>query len=114
KILGLHPGDEQGKELAVLFPNFFPLTTGTPILNTIHDRLAQSDYGSAEVETVNTIEYLYSPLDVVKIRCFGQSPDVFETVLETSLSDITKIFERHVSSEGLPITFSRYIVRVIV
>lgn len=114
KVLGLHPGDDQGKELAELFPGLFPLTSGTPILDMIHHRLEQSRYQSATVETFSTTEYLLSPADVIKVRCFGQCPDVMEAVLETNLSDITKIFEQHASLKGLPITYSRYIVRAIV
>lgn len=114
KVLGLHPGDDQGKELAELFPGLFPLTSGTPILDMIHHRLEQSRYQSATVETFSTTEYLVSPADVIKVRCFGQCPDVMEAVLETNLSDITKIFEQHASLKGLPVTYSRYIVRAIV
>lgn len=114
KVLGLHPGDDQGKELAELFPGLFPLTSGTPILDMIHHRLEQSRYQSATVETFSTTEYLLSPADVIKARCFGQCPDIMEAVLETNLSDITKIFEQHASLKGLPITYSRYIVRAIV
>lgn len=113
-IFGLHPGDAQGKELADLFPGFFQPTPGTPVLDTIYKRLAQSNYQSVEVETVNSIEYLFSPIDVIKIRCFGQSEEVLETVRETSLSNITRIFEKHAVAEGLPITYSRYIVRAVV
>ncbi len=112
-ILGLHPGDEQGKEMADLFPGLFQQASGTPVLDAIHERLARSKFQSVEIETVNSIEYLISPTDVIKVRCFGQSQELFETVLEASLSDITKIFEQHAGTEGLPITFSRYIVRAV-
>jgi SAM-dependent methyltransferase len=113
-ILGLHPGDEQGKELSELFPGLFPKMSGTSILDTIHNRLIQSNYQSAKVETVNSVEYLHSPLDIIKIRCFGQNHDIFEAVVDASLSDITMIFEHHASATGLPVTFSRYIVRAVV
>jgi SAM-dependent methyltransferase len=114
KIIGLHPGDELGKELPILFPNLFESQQGTPILDTIYHRLEISNFSHLEVEVVNSIEYLHTPLDVIKLRCFGQNPDVYKTLKEENLSDISKIFEQNTTKEGLPITFSRYIVRAIV
>ncbi|WHY86805.1 methyltransferase domain-containing protein [Neobacillus novalis] len=114
ELIGLHPGDELGKELPLLFPNLFETLQGTPILDTINQRLEISKFSHSEVEVVNSIEYLHTPLDVIKLRCFGQNPIVYETLKEENLSDISKIFEQNTTNEGLPITFSRYIVRAIV
>jgi SAM-dependent methyltransferase len=111
-ILGLHPGDELGKELPILFPNLFTATEGTPNLDNIHKRL--SCFSERDIEVVNSIEYLHSPEDVIKYRCFGQHPKIYETIVKENLVEISRIFEQHAVSEGLPITFSRYIVRAIV
>nr|WP_246879995.1 methyltransferase domain-containing protein [Bacillus suaedae] len=114
KLLGLHPGDELGKELPLLFPELFETLQGSPILDTIYQRLDLSNFSHKEVEVVNSIELLHTPLDVIKLRCFGQDPKIYEALIEENLSEISKIFERNTTKEGLPITFSRYIVRAIV
>ncbi|WP_456278999.1 class I SAM-dependent methyltransferase [Bacillus sp. AK128] len=114
KLIGLHPGDELGKELPILFPNLFETLQGTPILDRIYQRLEISNFSHIDVKAINSIEYLHTPLDVIKLRCFGQTPKVYETLKEENQSEISKIFEQNTTKEGLPITFSRYIVRVIV
>ncbi|MEH7011303.1 methyltransferase domain-containing protein [Neobacillus niacini] len=114
EILGLHPGDELGKELPILFPNLFKATQGTPNLDNIQQRFEMSHFAQTDVEVVNSIEYLHNPEDVIKYRCFGQHPLIYETLLKENLLEITRIFEQHAVSEGLPVTFSRYIVRAIV
>lgn len=111
KILGLHPGDELGKELPILFPNLFKATEGTPNLDNIHQRCG---FAQTNVEVVNSIEYLHTPEDVIKYRCFGQHPKIYETLLKENLPEITRIFEQYAVREGLPVTFSRYMVRAIV
>lgn len=113
-ILGLHPGDDLGEELAILFPNLFERTHGTPILDSIKQRLEKSNFSNAKIEKMNSIEYLHSPIDVLKLRCFGQNPRVYETLKKENFIEISKIFERNAIEEGFPITFSRYIVRVVV
>lgn len=113
-MIGLHPGDELGKELPFLFPHRFEKLQGTPILDTIYQRLEISDFAHSEVEVVNSMEYLHTPLDVIKLRCFGQDPEVYETVKNENLAAITKIFEQNTSEKGLPITYSRYLVRASV
>ncbi len=113
-ILGLHPGDEMNKELPVLFPNLFEATTGTPILDQLHERLNNSHFNSYPIETINTKEYIASPVDVLKLRCFGQQPAIYELLTEKELQTITTIFDENATADGLPITFSRYIVRAIV
>ncbi len=114
KLIGLHPGDELGRELPLLFPNLFETLHGTPILDTIYHRLEISNFSHIDVKVVNSIEFLHSPIDVIKLRCFGQNHKVYETLKVKNLSEISKIFERNTKKEGLPLTFSRYIVRVIV
>lgn len=114
EIIGLHPGDEMGKELPLLFPNLFQFSKGTPILDVINQRLDISNFSYSKIEEINSIEYINSPLDVLKLRCFGQHPSIYETLKEKSLSEISKVFEKSASEDGLPITFSRYIVRATV
>ncbi len=113
-IIGLHPGDQQGKELSALFPNLFHYTKGSPILNTLKERLAASHFSSSKIEEINSIETIHSPVDILKLCCFGQQPIIYETLKENSLTEITAIFEQHATANGLPITFSRYIVRAII
>lgn len=113
-ILGLHPSGEMNKELPILFPNLFEATKGTPIFNQLHERLSNCQLTTYTIETINTTEYIASPIDVVKLRCFGQQPDIYEQLKEKELQTITDIFNQHASSDGLPITFSRYMVRAIV
>ncbi len=111
EIRGLHPGDESGKELSILFPNLFQPLKGTPILDKLKQRLDVSDLRSANLEVVNSIEYIKSPLDVLKIRCFGQKPKVLQTLVENNINEVTEIFNQYTTDHGLPITFSRYLVR---
>ena len=113
-IIGLHPGDESNKELPMLFPNLFPTTKGTPIKDSIQDRLANSGFTSTSLEVINSIEYICSPIDLLKFRCFGQNPSIYETLKEKNLSEVLIVFEQNATEKGLAITFSRYLVRVIV
>lgn len=114
ELIGFPPGDELGKELPLLFPNLFDSPEGTPILDTINKRIEISDFSYSEVEVVNSIEYLHTSLDVIRLRCFGQHPAIYETLKKENQSDISKIFKQNTTKEGLPITFSRCIVRAIV
>ncbi|WP_088101997.1 class I SAM-dependent methyltransferase [Halalkalibacter urbisdiaboli] len=113
-ILGLHPGDELGKELPLLFPNLFINSQGTPILDTVKQRIEISNFSFSEIEHVKSIEYFHSPFDILKLRCFGQTPQVYERMKEENFSEISRIFEGNATKDGLAITFSRYIVRAIV
>ncbi|MEC1179412.1 methyltransferase domain-containing protein [Metasolibacillus meyeri] len=110
-VIGLHPGDTIGKELPILFPNLFEPTIGTPILNKIKENLASSDFSESTIETINSIEYIHSPEDILKLRCFGQHPSIYEALKEKNRDEITAIFEQHATTSGLPITYSRYIVK---
>ncbi|MCE5168215.1 class I SAM-dependent methyltransferase [Paenibacillus profundus] len=115
QILGLHPGDRLSAELPQLFPNLFePHSEGTPILDKIKNKLEAGALEHAEVETVTSIQYLHEPMDVVKVRCFGQTPSVFEMVINECMSEIERIFHEHATERGLPTTFEHYIVRAAV
>ncbi|MBS4178344.1 class I SAM-dependent methyltransferase [Lederbergia citrea] len=111
EILGLHPGDESGKELQHLFPNLFETSQGTSIKDTINQILEICNFSHSELEVINSIEYLHTPMDVLKLRCFGQNLKIYETLKEENISEITKIFEQNATKDGLPIHFSHYIVR---
>ncbi|WP_430786596.1 class I SAM-dependent methyltransferase [Virgibacillus flavescens] len=113
-VLGLHPGDENGKELSFLFPQLFENSHGTPILDTVKQRIEKSSFSTYELETITSREYIHSPEDVIMLRCFGQVPSVYETLIEENLLEVSKIFDEHKTKYGLPITNSRYIVRVTV
>ena len=114
KIIGLHPGDETNKELPLLFPNLFESSIGNPILTLINQRINISNFSVAKIEVINSTEYLNSPLDVLKLRCFGQHPSIYKILKEKDLYKISKIFEQNATVDGLPTTFSRYIVHAIV
>ena len=113
-IIGLHPGDALGRELPILFPNLFESTIGTPILNKIKENLANSDFSESTIETVNSTEYFQSPEDILKLRCFGQHPSIYETLTVENLDEIASTFKQHATANGLPITYSRYIVKATI
>lgn len=110
-VYGLHLGDQSGKELPTLFPNLFHPSRGTPILDGLKQRLETSNFSSAQVEVVNSIEYIKSPVDVIKLRCFGQQPTILQTLIENSINEIAEIFDQNTTENGLLITFSRYLVK---
>lgn len=114
EVLGLHPGDETGKELSQYFPNLFEISKGKPVLDKIATRIKSSNFTYAVIEVINSLEYLHTPLDVIKLRCFGQNLSIYQSIKEEYLSEITSIFESNASPEGLPITHSMYIVRAVV
>jgi 23S rRNA (guanine745-N1)-methyltransferase len=115
KLIGLHPGDASASELSELFPPFFdPSPRGTPILDHITQRLHAGGLENAEIETVRSVEYLHEPIDVIRVRLFGQKRSVWEAVMEQSMPGITRIFERNATDKGLPVTFERYIVRATI
>ncbi|GAB6990011.1 class I SAM-dependent methyltransferase [Paenibacillus pini] len=114
-IRSLHPGDRLSSELSQWFPNLFEaLTKGTPVLNTIKSRLEQAMFTHFDIEKVDHIQYLHEPMDVVKLRCFGQSPSVHEMVIQQSMSEIERIFEHHANEQGLLTTLENYVVRAMV
>lgn len=114
KVIGLHPGDNMDMELSILFPNLFNAMLPTSfILNLIESRLKTANFDESRIETINSIETLHNPIDVIKKRCFGQHPSIMKKILTENLKEITKIFEAN-EKDGLPITNSYYIVRAIV
>lgn len=112
-VLGLHPGDDSGRELPMLFPNLFTRNnTGT--LHAIKQRLQASKFSDFQIETFNSIEYLHSPTDVIRLCCFGQTQIVYDFIFDNCIHFIDKIFQDNAVTEGLPITSERHIVRAII
>lgn len=110
-LLGLHPGDALGVELPRLFPGFFDSKpVGTPILNQIAERLGRGGL-KAEIETIRSVEWFRRPIELVRMRCFGQLPTVLQAAVEKALPEIQRIFDRHTEAEGLAVTHERYLVR---
>lgn len=64
-VMGLHPGDGSGKELADLFPGFFDRPAGTPILDKIKQILEDCSFSQTVIEILDTTEYLQEPIDVI-------------------------------------------------
>lgn len=110
-VMGMHPGDASGKELADFFPGLFNFSPRTPILDKINQVLQGCSFNKTEIEISEAVEYLHDPMDVIKFCCFGQTSNVFSAMERASLSAIEEIFKRETSSRGLAITHSRYIVR---
>ena len=71
-------------------------------------------FHNSEIQIVNSIEFLHTPNDVFKLCCFGQKPIIYKCLIEENYSEVKQIFEQNATKEGLPISFSRYIVRVTV
>ena len=113
-ILGLHPGDNTYQELPLLFPNLFKSTIGTPIFKRLQQSLDKSQIMKYDVEKITSIEYLKSPVDVLKLRCFGQHPSIIERLKEMHLDEIKMIFEENATELGLGITYAHYIVRATI
>ena len=114
KIMGLHPGDATYKELPKLFPGLFESSIGTPILNTLNQRLDSSNFTYSNIDIINSTEFIHTPLDLLKLRCFGQHPSIFETLKERDLQQVTKVFEQHATVKGLPVTLSRYLIQATI
>ncbi|OKP92242.1 class I SAM-dependent methyltransferase [Paenibacillus sp. P32E] len=115
QLIALHPGDRLSPELSILFPGLYgPRQEGTPVLDKIKQRLDASGFAEAEIETVLSTQYLHGPIDLVRLRCFGQTSAVHEMVMESSLPEISRIFAQHQTVHGLPTTVEYYIVRATV
>ncbi|WP_042150348.1 class I SAM-dependent methyltransferase [Paucisalibacillus sp. EB02] len=111
RIIGLHPGDESGKELLRLFPDMFQQPT-RKVMDVLTNRLKNSSFSRAEIESINSVEYLQSPIDVVKMCCFGQKDTVYKMVEEQKINQITETFHALATNKGFAVTFSRYIIRI--
>ncbi|WP_019912411.1 class I SAM-dependent methyltransferase [Paenibacillus sp. HW567] len=115
RLIALHPGDRQSPELSVLFPRLFgPQQEGTPVLNKIEQYVQASGFAAANIETVTGTYYLHEPIDVVRLRCFGQTSAVHEMVISDNMPEINRIFARHQTAQGLPTTADYYILRATV
>ena len=55
-----------------------------------------------------------SPIDVLKLHCFGQHPPIYEILKERNLSELAKVFNQNGTADGLPKTFPSFLVRAIV
>ena len=109
-VVGLHPGNNTGKELPHIFPHLFKQSTANT-LQLVKNRLHSSHFSTTEIEIFDSIEYLHSPIDVIKLRCFGQNPIIINTLIAKNIEQITLLFNQNATSNGLPITFQRYILR---
>lgn len=114
RVIGLHPGDAHGKELEEWFQGFFAKEEGTPVWDRLNRQLLKSGYSSYQIEEVQSIEYLNTPLDVVNYRCFGQTQSLVDDTVKSNLEEVTEIFSVNKSEKGLPITHSRYIVQAVI
>ncbi|WP_054706319.1 hypothetical protein [Bacillus sp. JCM 19041] len=110
-FFGLHPGDEAGKELADLFPNLFEKKTDWPVIHKLNEIRTSIPFASFQIETKNTIEYLHSPIDVLKMACFGQVDSVFKAAKQVYGNEVKRVFAKKGGETGLPITYARYLVR---
>ncbi|GED67775.1 hypothetical protein BRE01_14770 [Brevibacillus reuszeri] len=115
QILGLHPGDLLFAELSEWFPHLFePPSSGTPVLDKLQAKLYEASFSHVDIASVTSTEYILSPLDVIKLRCFGQLPSVTEQTIVQHLHSVQHIFDQHATGNGLPVTFAHYFVRVTV
>ncbi|MEK5102966.1 methyltransferase domain-containing protein [Cytobacillus sp. FSL M8-0252] len=111
-ILGLHPGENEGKELSNWFPKLFPNNQhNIPIQQHLTKIFTKAPFRKFEIHPYHTIEYLHSPLDLIHYRCFGQKKEIYELV-SSDIREITNIFKKHQTVKGLPITYERYITIV--
>ena len=63
---------------------------------------------------ISVLEKSFGATEEKVILFFGQHPSIYEQLKEKDLQTITTIFNENATADGLPITFSRYIVRAIV
>ncbi|MFS0556129.1 class I SAM-dependent methyltransferase [Brevibacillus sp. 179-C9.3 HS] len=114
-FIGLHPGDQLSAELFEWFPHLFGSPpAGSPILQNLQERIKQADFYHVDIQTVVATEYFQTPLDVIRMRCFGQSPTILTSTIEQHMESIMPIFDHHATADGLPTTHMFYLVRAIV
>jgi hypothetical protein len=75
-----------------MFPYLFHPTTGTPFLELLKERLEKSRFTNSKIEIYETKEYLQTPLDVIKYRCFGQTPAIKGALQRENLDAMSRIF----------------------
>ncbi|GAK14366.1 class I SAM-dependent methyltransferase [Geomicrobium sp. JCM 19039] len=110
-VFGLHPGDRLGQELPILFPNLYEPVKGTPILSKLQQRLAESGFSESHCEEILSVEYIKRPIDVIKMKAFGQSSEVLATLTRRALPEVERVFAAKATSRGLALTHARYLVR---
>ncbi|MEK4200157.1 methyltransferase domain-containing protein [Cytobacillus sp. FSL K6-0265] len=111
-ILGLHPGENEGKELSTWFPHLFPDNQHTiPIEQHLTEIFTKTNFKKFKIHPFHTIEYLHTPLDLIHYRCFGQKKEIYQ-IVNSDLREITNIFKKHQTAKGLPLTYERYITIV--
>ncbi len=110
-FLGLHPGDQSGEELITLFPNLFNERNQSGVKQKLQIIEEELPFKSFHIDDVSCTEWLHTPVDVLKLACFGQKQTVLLAALEKELKNVTEIFNKHNTSQGLAITYSRYLVR---
>ena len=112
-VLALHPGDGNGEggELGSCFPGLFaPPATGTPTLDRIKQRLAESGLIVRNIRVLRETVCIPSARDVLTLLCFGQS-EAFARWAETACyADIERQFERHRGPQGLVVTGFYYLL----
>ncbi|MGK5510451.1 class I SAM-dependent methyltransferase [Brevibacillus formosus] len=114
-FIGLHPGDQLSAELFEWFPHLFgSRPADTPILQNLQERLRQAAFKRVDIQTVIATEYFQTPLDVIRMRCFGQSPTILTSAIEQHMESVMPIFDHYSTSDGLPTTHMYYLVRAIV
>ncbi|MCC3376294.1 class I SAM-dependent methyltransferase [Cohnella sp. REN36] len=112
-IVLFHPGDGNGEggELGIVFPGLFaPPAAGTPILDQIRERLADSGLTDIRLTTLRETAWLPSPEDVFEIACFGQSDEFRAYAREQCYGRIVKQFEKHAGDKGLRTTGFHYLI----
>ncbi|GAF13475.1 hypothetical protein JCM19046_1765 [Bacillus sp. JCM 19046] len=111
KFLGLHPGDQSGEELIKLFPNLFNKKKQNEVKEKLQVVQKELGFNSFHIEEIRCTEWIHTPADVVKLACFGQKQIVLSDALERDLKKVTEIFNKQSTSDGLAITYSRYLIR---
>lgn len=115
QLIALHPGDRSSPELSHLFPGLFsPQPEGTPVWDKIIKNLESGGFTNYQMDTLTTTQYSHEPIDVIRLRCFGQTSSVYERVVQESLPEIGRIFEQNRTGQGLPTTIEHYMVRGVV
>ncbi|MFK7693741.1 class I SAM-dependent methyltransferase [Paenibacillus sp. HJGM_3] len=73
-------------------------------------QLTDSGLDEINIEFIEETEYLLTPEDVLRKKCFGQSKKLKEYVWSTCLKGVEQIFYKHATPKGLKITNYYYLV----